>query len=116
MVENGQSRLRQAQDDVEEIKVIMLDNMNKADERAGKLEDLDDRAEKLLEHSERFLKTSNKVKQKTQWENMKYKVIIAAVVAVVLLGIIVAVAVSFRGEDSKNTPKDTSATKAPGDG
>ncbi len=42
--------------------------------------------------------------------------IIAAVVAVVLLGIIVAVAVSFSGEDSKNTPKDTSATKAPGDG
>ncbi len=39
---------------MEEIKVIMLDNMNKADERAGKLEDLDDRAEKLLEHVSLF--------------------------------------------------------------
>lgn len=48
--ENGQSRLRQAQDDVEEIKVIMLDNMSKADERAGKLGDLEDRADKLLQH------------------------------------------------------------------
>ncbi len=28
--------------------------MNKADERAGKLEDLDDRAEKLLEHVSLF--------------------------------------------------------------
>lgn len=116
MVENGQSRLRQAQEDVEEIKVIMLDNMNKADERAGKLGELEDRADKLLEHSEKFSKTSTKVKQKKRWENIKYKVIIAAVVAAVLLGIIVAVAVSFSSEDSKNTPKDTSATKAPGDG
>lgn len=35
---------------MEEIKVIMLDNMNKADERAGKLGELEDRADKLLEH------------------------------------------------------------------
>lgn len=114
MVENGQSRLRQTQEDVEEIKVIMLDNMNKADERAGKLGELEDRADKLLEHCEKFAKTSTKVKQKKRWENIKYKVIIAAVVAAVVLGIIVAVAVSFSGEDNKN--KDTSATKAPGEG
>ncbi len=64
--------------------------------------------------SEKFSKTSTKVKQKKRWENIKYKVIIAAVVAAVVLGIIVVVAVSFSGEDSKN--KDTSATKAPGEG
>lgn len=113
-MENGQSRLRQAQEDVEEIKVIMLDNMNKADERAGKLGELEDRADKLLEHSEKFSKTSIKVKQKKRWENMKYKVIIGAVVAAVVLAIIVAVAVAASGggggggsEDSKNTPKTT---------
>lgn len=31
------------------MKVIMLDNLNKADERSGKLEELEDRAEDLLE-------------------------------------------------------------------
>uniref|UniRef100_A0A673LR68 V-SNARE coiled-coil homology domain-containing protein n=1 Tax=Sinocyclocheilus rhinocerous TaxID=307959 RepID=A0A673LR68_9TELE len=113
-MENGQSSLRQAQQDVEDIKVIMLDNINKADERAGKLGELEDRADKLL--SEQFSKTSTKVKQKKRWENIKYKVIIAAVVAAVLLGIIVAVAVSLSREDSKNTPEDTSAAQAPGDG
>lgn len=46
--ENGKSRLQQAQEDVEEVKDIMLDNLNKADERSGKLEDLEDRAEQLL--------------------------------------------------------------------
>ncbi|XP_016299859.1 vesicle-associated membrane protein 5-like [Sinocyclocheilus anshuiensis] len=114
-MENGQSSLRQAQQDVEDIKVIMLDNINKADERAGKLGELEDRADKLLVKSEQFSKTSTKVKQKKRWENIKYKVIIAAVVAAVLLGIIVAVAVSLSREDSKNTPEDTSA-QAPGDG
>lgn len=47
--ENGKSRLEQAQEDVEEVKVIMLDNLNKADERSDKLGDLEDRADELLE-------------------------------------------------------------------
>lgn len=46
--ENGKSRLQQAQEDVEEVKDIMLDNLKKADERSGKLEDLEDRADQLL--------------------------------------------------------------------
>lgn len=46
--ESGKSRLQQAQEDVEEVKDIMLDNLKKADERSGKLEDLEDRAEQLL--------------------------------------------------------------------
>lgn len=46
--ENGKSRLQQAQEDVEEVKHIMLDNLKKADERSGKLEDLEDRADQLL--------------------------------------------------------------------
>ncbi len=40
--ENGKSRLQQVQDDVEEVKGIMLENLNKADERSGKLEELED--------------------------------------------------------------------------
>lgn len=34
---------------MDEVKVIMLENLNKADERSGKLEELEDRAEDLLE-------------------------------------------------------------------
>lgn len=47
--ENGKSRLQQAQDDVEAVKDIMLDNLKKADERSEKLDDLGDRADELLE-------------------------------------------------------------------
>uniref|UniRef100_A0A8C5HZL6 V-SNARE coiled-coil homology domain-containing protein n=1 Tax=Gouania willdenowi TaxID=441366 RepID=A0A8C5HZL6_GOUWI len=41
--------LQQTQEEVEEVKVIMLDNLNKAKEREGKLGDLEDRANELLE-------------------------------------------------------------------
>lgn len=47
--ENGQSRLQQAHQDVEEVRVIMLDNLNKASEREGKLGELENRADNLLE-------------------------------------------------------------------
>lgn len=47
--ENGKSRLQQAQEDVKDVTVIMLDNINKADERSGKLGELENRADQLLE-------------------------------------------------------------------
>uniref|UniRef100_A0AAQ4QSF9 V-SNARE coiled-coil homology domain-containing protein n=1 Tax=Gasterosteus aculeatus aculeatus TaxID=481459 RepID=A0AAQ4QSF9_GASAC len=46
---NGKSRLQQVQGDVEEVRDIMLDNFNKADERNYKLVELEDRADELLE-------------------------------------------------------------------
>lgn len=47
-LENGKSRLQQTQEDVDEVRDIMLENLKKADERSGKLEDLEDRADQLL--------------------------------------------------------------------
>ncbi|XP_054467406.1 uncharacterized protein LOC129101567 isoform X1 [Anoplopoma fimbria] len=46
-MENGKNRLQQTQDDVEEVKVIMLDNLNKAEEKSEKLHELEDRADEL---------------------------------------------------------------------
>ncbi|XP_058231577.1 vesicle-associated membrane protein 5 [Hemibagrus wyckioides] len=88
-MENGRSRLQQAQQDVEEVREIMLDNLNKANEREGKLGDLENRADQLLEQSKVFSKTANQVKQKKQWENIKMKVILAIIVGVVVMVVIV---------------------------
>lgn len=99
-MENGKNRLQQAQEEVEEVKVIMLDNLNKADERAGKLDDLDDRADELLQKSKAFEKTANQVKQKKRWENKKMKVIfiaIGVVAALVIIGLIIFAIVGGTG-------------------
>ncbi|XP_045931002.1 vesicle-associated membrane protein 5 isoform X2 [Micropterus dolomieu] len=90
-MENGKSRLQQAQEDVEEVKVIMLDNLNKADDKTVKLGDLEDRAEELLEKSKSFEKTSNQVKQKKRWENKKMKVVFIGIGVVAALIIIVLI-------------------------
>uniref|UniRef100_UPI0037E92566 vesicle-associated membrane protein 5 isoform X2 n=1 Tax=Semicossyphus pulcher TaxID=241346 RepID=UPI0037E92566 len=99
-MENGKSRLQKAQDDVEEVKVIMLDNLNKADERSGKLEDLEGRADDLLEKSKAFEKTANQVKQKKRWENKKMKVVfigIGVTAALIIVGLIIFAIVDGSG-------------------
>uniref|UniRef100_A0AAQ4PQG1 V-SNARE coiled-coil homology domain-containing protein n=1 Tax=Gasterosteus aculeatus aculeatus TaxID=481459 RepID=A0AAQ4PQG1_GASAC len=85
---NGKSRLQQVQGDVEEVRDIMLDNLNKADERNGNLVELEDRADVLLE---KFEKTTSKLIQKKRWGKKKMFVFIGigATVAVVILGLII---------------------------
>ncbi|XP_057688519.1 vesicle-associated membrane protein 5-like isoform X2 [Corythoichthys intestinalis] len=89
---NGKSRLQQAQEDAEEVKDIMLENLNKAEERSGKLGDLEDRADELLRKSKAFEKKSNQVKETKRWKNKKMKIIliaVAVVVALVVVGLII---------------------------
>ncbi|XP_068615160.1 vesicle-associated membrane protein 5-like [Brachionichthys hirsutus] len=91
-MENGKSRLQQAQDGVEEVTVIMMENLNKADERSGKLDDLEDRAEELLAKSKTFEKTANQVKQKKRWENKKMLFLfigVGVVAGLIIVGLII---------------------------
>ncbi|XP_032434721.1 vesicle-associated membrane protein 5-like isoform X1 [Xiphophorus hellerii] len=67
--EDGKSRLQQTQEEVEQVKDIMTDNMEKADERSGKLNDLEQQAEDLLEKSKVFEKTTRTLKQQKEISN-----------------------------------------------
>ncbi|XP_054466682.1 vesicle-associated membrane protein 5-like [Anoplopoma fimbria] len=101
-MENGKNRLQQTQDDVEEVKVIMLDNLNKAEERTGKLHELEDRADELHSKVMAFEKTTNKVKQKKRWENQKMKVVfigVGVVAGLIILGLIIYAIVSSTGAE-----------------
>ncbi|XP_061841750.1 vesicle-associated membrane protein 5-like isoform X2 [Nerophis lumbriciformis] len=82
---NGKSRLQQRQEEAEEVKDIMLNNLNKVDERSVKLGDLESRADELLEKSKTFEKKSNQVKETQRWKNKKTKIALIAVGVVVLL-------------------------------
>ncbi|KAM9857853.1 vesicle-associated membrane protein 5 isoform 2-T2 [Aulostomus maculatus] len=91
-MENGRSRLQQAQEDVEEVKGIMLDNLNKADERAGRLGELEDRADELLKKSKTFEKKSNQVKETQRWKNKRMKMVLIGIgvaVALIMVGLII---------------------------
>ncbi|XP_075960793.1 vesicle-associated membrane protein 5 [Anarhichas minor] len=99
-MENGKNRLQQAQEDVEEVKGIMLENMNKADERTEKLGDLEERAEHLMSTAVVFEKRTEKVKQQKRWENKKMKVVfigIGVAAALIILGLIIYAIVNSTG-------------------
>ncbi|XP_029914992.1 vesicle-associated membrane protein 5 [Myripristis murdjan] len=91
-MENGKSRLQQAHEEVEEVKIIMLDNLNKADERSGKLGELEDRADQLLQSTKTFEKSTNRLKQQKRWDNMKMKIVligVGVVAAAIIVGLII---------------------------
>ncbi|XP_015253817.1 PREDICTED: vesicle-associated membrane protein 727-like [Cyprinodon variegatus] len=91
-MENGKNRLQQTQEEVEEVKGIMMDNLNKAEERSGKLNDLEQQAEDLLEKGKVFEKKTHKVKQQKFLENKRMKIVVAAVgvgIGLIIVGIII---------------------------
>lgn len=96
-MENGRSRLQRANEDVIEVKDIMMVNLQKAEERSGKLEDLESRADEMLVTSKAFERTAHKVKQKKWWDNMRMKVVLVGVAVVtvsIIVGIIIYASVS----------------------
>ncbi|KAK2837717.1 hypothetical protein Q5P01_014929 [Channa striata] len=91
-MENGKSRLDKTKEEVEEVKEIMLDNLNKANERSDKLTDLEGRADELLEKGKAFEKKTKELKQQKWWENKKMKVVlisIGVVAAIIIIGLII---------------------------
>ncbi|KAF4072903.1 hypothetical protein AMELA_G00252810 [Ameiurus melas] len=88
-------KLEETQRDVEEVKEIMVDNLNKAEERKEKLDDLDKRAAMLLNKSQSFRKQSKKVKQKKRKEYLKSKAGLIALVTVLALVIIIIIIIMF---------------------
>ncbi|KAL2092177.1 hypothetical protein ACEWY4_011975 [Coilia grayii] len=90
----------------------MLDNLNKAEERTGKLGELENRADELLKQGQGFAKTAAKVKRKKQWENIKLKVLIGGMISVVIVVIILVAVLTNTDSTGSEGPKD-STTQAP---
>uniref|UniRef100_A0A674F3N4 Vesicle-associated membrane protein 5-like n=1 Tax=Salmo trutta TaxID=8032 RepID=A0A674F3N4_SALTR len=97
-------RLRQAQEEAEEVKVIMMDNMEKTEERKEKLQDLDERADELKLKSKSFHKTSKKLKEQKKCDNIKAKwKLIAVVAALAIIVILVAIFMLVNRSSPENT-------------
>ncbi|XP_034077750.1 vesicle-associated membrane protein 5 [Gymnodraco acuticeps] len=94
---NGTSRLQQVQDDADEVKVIMMENMNKVDERSDKLGDLETRAEDLHEKAKGFEKKTNKVMQQKRCENKKMRYVFIGIGVVVAIVIIITIIFTIVG-------------------
>ncbi|XP_041825304.1 vesicle-associated membrane protein 8 [Melanotaenia boesemani] len=83
-------KLDQVQTQVNEVKVILKDNINKVLERGDRLDDLIGKTDDLQASADSFQRTSTRVARKYWWKNIKMMIIIGVVVLIVLILIILA--------------------------
>ncbi|MCI4388389.1 hypothetical protein PGIGA_G00085350 [Pangasianodon gigas] len=84
----GSSKLNQVQEQVNDVKVILKDNINKVLERGERLDDLIEKTDDLQVTADSFQKTSARVSRKYWWKNTKMMIIIGVVVFIIVLLII----------------------------
>ncbi|XP_072515519.1 vesicle-associated membrane protein 8 [Salminus brasiliensis] len=82
------SKLNEVQHQVNEVKVIIKDNINKVLERGERLDDLIGKTDDLQATADSFQRTSTRVSRKFWWKNMKMMIIIGVVVLIIVVLII----------------------------
>ncbi|XP_030624292.1 vesicle-associated membrane protein 8 [Chanos chanos] len=82
------TKLNQVQDQVNDVKVILKDNINKVLERGERLDDLIGKTDDLQATAESFQKTSTRVARKYWWKNTKMIIIISVIVVIIIVLII----------------------------
>ncbi|XP_059401619.1 vesicle-associated membrane protein 8-like [Carassius carassius] len=82
------SKLSQVQDQVNDVKGILEDNLKKVLERGDRLDDLIVITDDLQVTADSFQKTSTRVARKMWWRNTKMMIIIGVVVLAIIILII----------------------------
>ncbi|XP_073992298.1 vesicle-associated membrane protein 3-like isoform X2 [Rhodnius prolixus] len=100
-----QKTINETQAHVDEVVGIMRVNIEKVLERDQRLSDLDDRAEALNMSALKFEQQAAKLKRKMWWRNVKYWLVIGAIVGVLLL--IIIVSTTSGGESSNSNSGNT---------
>ncbi|KAI8826543.1 synaptobrevin, partial [Fimicolochytrium jonesii] len=82
------SKTGQVQNQVNEVVGIMQDNINKVMQRGEQLDTLQNKTDDLQQSSLQFQRGASRVRKQMWWKDMKMKLIIGGIVAVILIIII----------------------------
>ncbi|XP_017609975.1 putative vesicle-associated membrane protein 726 [Gossypium arboreum] len=85
------SKLAKVKAQVSEVKGVMMENIEKVLDRGEKIEVLVDKTENLRSQAQDFRQQGTKIKRKMWIENMKMKLIVFGIVAVIIIVIIISV-------------------------
>ncbi|RVE66133.1 hypothetical protein OJAV_G00123420 [Oryzias javanicus] len=83
-------KLDQVQSQVNEVKDILKDNIDKVLERGDRLNELIDKTDDLQASADSFQRTSTRVARKYWWKNIKMMILIGVILLIVLILIILA--------------------------
>ncbi|KAJ3119537.1 hypothetical protein HK098_005374 [Nowakowskiella sp. JEL0407] len=108
-------KIGQIQDELTEITGIMHNNIDELMKRENRLDELNQNASKLQENSGAFRKTAGEVRKKMWWQDLKMKVILYAVIAVIALVIVFVILNQlgvFKGGSATSSTGSSSNTKS----
>jgi len=89
---------------IDEVKEVALDNVEKAIERGGKIEDMVDQTADLEMAAAGFHRSSRQLRQQLWWQNTKAKLMIGGAIALFLLIVWLVFCGGFSCSSSKNAP------------
>lgn len=95
--------LERCQRQADEVTEIMLNNFDKVLERDGKLSELEQRSDQLLDMSSAFSKTTKTLAQKKSRENVRCRIYLGLVVGGGLLIILIVLLVAFLPQTSEGS-------------
>lgn len=104
-------KVKQVKNQIEEVKGVMIENVDRLLERGEKIDDLVDRTEVLVQQSEGFLDGSRELRRAMWWKNVK---IILLIVFVVLILIFVIVLIACGGFTFAKCKSDSPPPPPPG--
>ncbi|CAD5124139.1 DgyrCDS12439 [Dimorphilus gyrociliatus] len=106
--ENGYGHIANLNNQVNEVKGIMTQNIESVLRRGENLEDLEDRTTALEDTSRVFQQTAKQVRRKYWWQNMKMRIILVLVVLAVIAVIVIIICASTGVFSKKSSsPKTT---------
>jgi len=84
----GADRINRVRGEIDEVKSVMVHNIEKVLERGERIELLVDKTESLNQNAFKFKKASNQLKRSMWWKNVKIMIILIVVVIVVVYCIV----------------------------
>ncbi|KAL4321501.1 hypothetical protein AHAS_Ahas14G0116800 [Arachis hypogaea] len=93
------SKLAKVQNQVSEVKGVMMENIEKVLDRGEKIELLVDKTENLHNQAQDFRTSGTKIRRKMWLQNMKMKLIVLAILIVLILVIVLSVCHGFKSRD-----------------
>jgi hypothetical protein len=79
------NKVAKVQSQVSEVKSIMMENIEKVLDRGEKLEMLVDKTENLRYQADQFQKSGKALRNKMWWQNIKMKLLVALILAIVVV-------------------------------
>lgn len=88
----GEGKIKELQDDVNQLTSVMQTNVNKILERGDRMDALNERSELLSSRANEFRINSRSIRRKLWWQNLRFQIIIGIVITMLVVIIIYSIA------------------------